>query len=329
MTGSPLRLATRGSPLALWQARRVAALLTMAGHATSLTVVETDGDRRLDVPLERLGGQGIFVKEVQAAVVRGDADAAVHSAKDLPAAAEMAAPGLTVAAFPERADPRDVLVGARLDTLPTGSVVATGSARRRAQLANLRSDLIFTGLRGNLATRLAAAGVGEVAAVVAAKAAIDRLEWTPPQGMETEVLDPVTMVPQVGQGALAVECRQDDPATRAALALIDDASVRSLVEAERAFLAELGGGCMLPVAAHARWAAESEDCRPRSLVLAGLMASSDGQVVIRHHDTGDHAANLGRTVARFLIDEAGGSDLGGWLPPAGHGGVHPSGTPPW
>lgn len=328
MTTRPLRLATRGSPLALWQAQRVARLLEAHGVSTSLVVVETDGDRRVDVPIEQLGGQGIFVKEVQAAVVRGDADAAVHSAKDLPAAVGLSAPGLRLVAFPERADPRDVLVGGRLSTLPTGSMVATGSARRRAQLANLRSDLVFTGLRGNLATRLAAAGVGEVVAVVVAKAAIDRLEWSPPEGVETEVLDADTMLPQVGQGALAVECREDDSTAGAALAAIDDASLRPLVEAERAFLAELGGGCTLPVGAHARWVSDREGDQLPTMVLAGLMASADGQVVIRHHQSGEDAARLGEAVARFLVDEAGGSDLGGW-PPPGDGGVHPASARPW
>ena len=138
MTESPLRLATRGSPLALWQAHRVAGLLDAVGASSSLVVVETDGDRRTDVPLDRLGGQGVFVKEVQAAVVRGDADVAVHSAKDLPSSSPPA--GLVLAAVPERADPRDALVGCSLDDLPPGALVATGAVRRRAQLAWVRPE---------------------------------------------------------------------------------------------------------------------------------------------------------------------------------------------
>ena len=188
----------------------MAGLLEATGTPSTLVVVETIGDRRTDLPLEQLGGQGVFVKEVQAAVVRGEADAAVHSAKDLPSSVELSVPDLVLAAMPERGDPRDVLVGGGLDSLPTGSVVATGSARRRVQLANLRPDLTFTGLRGNLATRLATVGVGDVAAVVVAKAAIDRLDWSPPEGLVVEVLAPELMVPQVGQGALAIECRADD-----------------------------------------------------------------------------------------------------------------------
>ena len=320
MTGPmPLRLATRGSPLALWQAHRVADLLHRAGVETSLAVVETTGDRKLDVPLDRLGGQGVFVKEVQAAVMAGEADAAVHSAKDLPASAELHVPGLVLAAFPERADSRDMLVGARLESLPVGSTVATGSARRRAQLANLRPDLTFAGLRGNLATRLATvadggARRGAVAAVVVAKAAVDRLAWTPPAGLEVEVLEPMTMLPQVGQGALAVECREDDDDARRALVAIDDPGTRRLVTAERAFLAELGGGCTLPVGAHAQSAPSADGSGRATIRLDGMLASGDGLVVLRHGRSGDDPDELGRAVARYLLDGAGGYDLGEWEP---------------
>jgi len=196
----PLRLATRGSPLALWQAHRVVALLGAAGVDAETVIVDTEGDRRTDVPLSHLGGQGVFVKEVQAAVGRGDADAAVHSAKDLPASDALGVPGLVLGAFPERADPRDVLVGGRLDTLATGATVATGSARRRVQLAYLRPDLTFADLRGNLATRLSRVGADGITAVVAARAALDRLAWQAPDGMEVETLEPGTMLPQVAQG---------------------------------------------------------------------------------------------------------------------------------
>ncbi len=310
-----IRLATRGSPLALWQAKRVAALLDRAGADASLVVVETDGDRQVDVPLEQLGGQGVFVKEVQSAVVRGDADAAVHSAKDLPASAAHGVPGLVLAAIPERADVRDVLVGGGVESLPTGATVATGSARRRVQLAYLRPDLTFTGLRGNLATRLATAGQGDIAAVVVAKAAIDRLGWFPPEGLEIEVLEPELMVPQVGQGALAVECRTDDEATRALLAVIDDPTGRPLVEAERAYLAELGGGCTMPVGALASWAEgdTAAGAGAASLRLTGMMGSADGLIVLRHTEAGRQPGELGRAVARYLLDEAGGYDLGEWV----------------
>jgi len=308
-----IRLATRGSPLARWQAGRIADLLAATGVECELVVVDTEGDRRTDVPLAQLGGQGVFVKEVQAAVARGDAHAAVHSAKDLPASDGLGVPGLVLAAFPERGDPRDALVGGLLDELPTGATVATGSARRRAQLANLRPDLAFADLRGNLATRLSRVGADGVTAVVVARAALDRLAWEPLAGVTVQTLDPRTMLPQVAQGALAVECRDDDDDTRAALGVIDDAQVRRVVEAERAFLAELGGGCTLPVGAHAVVGPPSTD-GTTPLVLTGMVAGADGHVVLRHEACGDDGPALGRAVARYLLDDAGGADLGPWRP---------------
>jgi len=302
--------------LALWQAARVADLLERSGVGTALVVVDTLADRRLDIPLDRIGGQGVFVKEVQAAVVRGDADVAVHSAKDLPAAPALGAAGLVLAAFPERADPRDVLVGGTIDSLPTGALVATGSARRRVQLTDLRPDLIFTGLRGNLARRLSTVGEEDVVAVVVAKAAIDRLGWNPPAGLEVDVLETPVMTPQVGQGALAVECRADDGPTLAALGAIDDPTAGPLVRAERAFLAELGGGCTLPVGAHAVWTdvdPSGGQARP-ALRLSGMLASDDGRIVLRHVEEGAAPELLGRAVARYLLDDAGGGDLGTWTP---------------
>jgi hydroxymethylbilane synthase len=320
---SALRLATRGSPLALWQAGRIAGLLDQVGVDTSVVVVETTGDQRTDVPLDRIGGQGVFVKEVQSAVLRGDADAAVHSAKDLPASGDHGVPGLTLAAFPERADARDVLVGAGLGSLPTGSMVATGSARRRAQLANLRPDLAFTGLRGNLATRLGAVGEGGVTAVVVAKAALDRLGWSPPEGLDVEVLGPEVVLPQVGQGALAVECRPDDEVTLRALTAIDDSATRRLVVAERSFLAELGGGCTLPVGAHAVGAEAVGGSITDGvggggvLSLTGMLASADGRIVLRYSATGDQPEAVGLAVARYLLHDAGGGELGDWERPTG------------
>jgi len=239
-------VATRGSALARWQAEHVVGLLRAADPSVDaeLVVVETTGDRRLDVPLHQLGGQGVFVKEVQVAVLDGRADVAVHSAKDLPATPT---DGLVLAAVPERGDPRDALVGAALDALAPGAVVATGSVRRQAQLARLRPDLGFVDLRGNIHTRLGKVPPG--GAVVVAMAALRRL------GLEAEAAEalPVdVMVPQVGQGALAVECRADDAATSERLRAVEHAASRLAVDVERAFLAELGEGCDLPVGAHVR-----------------------------------------------------------------------------
>jgi hydroxymethylbilane synthase len=244
-TGPRLRVATRGSPLARWQAEHVVTLLEAAqpGLEAALVLVETTGDRRTDAPLTELGGQGVFVKEVQQAVLDDRADVAVHSAKDLPS---ITAPGLALVAVPERGDPRDVLVGRSLDVLAAGATVATGSVRRQAQLAVLRPDLNFIDLRGNIGTRLAK--VPPDGAIVMAAAALERLGLTEriAQWMEPEV-----MVPQVGQGALAVEARAGDRAVSDLVVAIEHGPSRTVVDLERAFLAELGGGCDLPVGCHA------------------------------------------------------------------------------
>ena len=239
----PLRLATRGSRQALGQSGAVATSITAAtGRRVELVTVETTGDVRLDVPLHEIGGQGVFVKEVQRAVLDGRADLAVHSAKDLPSTP---AHGLVIAAFCERRDPRDALVGADLASLAHASVVATGSVRRRAQLQRVRPDLQFVELRGNIDSRLAKIPTG--GAIVMAVAALDILGLT---DRIAETLGVDDFVPAVGQGCVAVECRADDSATLDVLAAIDHGDTRHAVEVERAFLAELGSGCSLPVGAH-------------------------------------------------------------------------------
>ncbi len=295
-----LRVATRGSALARWQADHVVALLHKVdpGIETEVVVVETSGDRRVDVPIWELGGKGVFVKEVQSAVLDGRADVAVHSAKDLPSGTP---DGLVIGAVPERADVRDALVGATLDDLAQGAVVATGSLRRRAQLAHRRPDLRFEGLRGNMATRLARVGQDGIAAVVVAAAALDRLGLT---DRIAERLDVDVMLPQVGQAALAVECRHDDGDTRFTLERIEHVPSRRAVDAERGFLAELGGDCSLPAAAHATLAGDSVRVR-------GLVATPDGVTIVRHDVSGPATAGaaLGRSVARHLLDEQGGAGL--------------------
>lgn len=288
-----LRLATRGSPLALWQAEHVAALLDCD---TELVVVDTTGDRRQDRPVWEIGGQGVFVKEVQAAVLDGRADAAVHSAKDLPS---VPAPGLCIAAVPERADPRDVLVGSRLSELAPGAPVATGAVRRRAQLAWVRPDLTFVSLRGNIATRLTRLPAG--GALVMAAAALERLGLTPDV---SEVLETHVMLPQVGQGAIAVECRDGDDSARRSLAGADHAGTRICVEAERGFLARLGGGCDLPVGAYATLGPDDDG---HSLTVEGLLASLDGRSVLRARLAGspERPAALGSRVAEELLGSGG------------------------
>jgi hydroxymethylbilane synthase len=287
-----LRIATRGSRLALWQAERVAALL---GGDVELVVVSTTGDRRTDVPIWTIGGTGVFVKEVQQAVLEGRADLAVHSAKDLPS--ETAA-GLVLAAVPERADPRDALVGKRLSDIPAGGRIGTGSVRRQAQLAAARPDLQFESLRGNIETRIAKAA--EVDAVVVAKAALDRLALA---DKAAEVLDPAVMLPQIAQGALAVECRADDSAALSRLVAIDDVVAHRCVDAERAFLRQLGGGCDLPCGALA-------EARPDGTVaIEVLLATLDGKSVLRVRHEGAHPETVGTDAARILLDGHGGRHL--------------------
>lgn len=291
-----IRAATRGSALALWQTRYVAELLASTGATVDAVVVSTTGDERLDVPIHAMGGKGVFVKEVQAAVLDGRADIAVHSMKDLPSEGP---DGLVIAAVPMRADPRDVLVGCRLDDLPIGGVVATGSIRRRAQLASLRPDLRFEELRGNIATRLEKASGFD--AIVMAAAALDRLGVTPDV---VDALEPDVMVPQVGQGALAIECREDDAGIRALLAGIEDDRTRWLTDAERAFLSELGGDCDLPAGA---FATSEGDGRLR---LRSLLAAEDGTTVLRDDRVGGQPDVMGRDAARLLLDGGGRALLG-------------------
>ena len=299
-----LRLATRGSALALWQADHVSALLFAVARREGLSlevqkvIVETMADQRLDIPIDAMGGKGVFVKEIQAAVLDGRADLAVHSGKDLPA---LTPDELVIAAVPERGDVRDVLVGSTIDGLPPGGHVATGSLRRKAQLAALRPDLVFSGLRGNIATRLEKADGFD--AIVMAAAAIERLGISLNDRV-VQILEPSEMLPQVAQGALVIECRGDDMSTRSLLAELDHRPSRLCVDAERAFLAELGGDCDLPVGAFA--VLDGDD-----LVIEALIAAPDGSRILRdtRRCSDSEGEITGRALARFLLDDAGGSAL--------------------
>ena len=298
-----IRAATRGSVLARWQTDHVAALLRAVDPdvVVETVVVETLGDRRQEIPIWEMGGKGVFAKEVQAAVLDGRADIAVHSAKDLPSGSP---DGLGIATVPERGDPRDVLIGSTLDGLAPGAMVATGSARRRALLAWARPDLTFTGLRGNIGTRLAKAP--QYGAIVMALAPLVRLDLTV---HVAEVLEPAVMLPQVGQGTLAVESRAGetpgDVDLRGLLARIEHRPSRLALDAERGFLAELGGDCDLPAGAFA--IVEAGEV----VTIEGMLASLDGHTVIRQTLAGpaSEAEALGRRLARVLLDDAGGSAL--------------------
>jgi hydroxymethylbilane synthase len=265
---------------------------SLLGVPCEMVIVTTTGDRRNDVPIWTLGGTGVFVKEVEQAVLEGQADLAVHSAKDLPSET---ASGLLLAALPERADPRDALVGSRLADIPTGGRIGTGSVRRRAQLASVRPDLTFGSLRGNLETRVAKAP--QFDAVVVAAAALERLDLA---GEAAEVLDPEVLLPQVAQGALAVECRADDSEAAERLAVIDDPEVRLTVEAERAFLRRLGGGCDLPCGA---LAVIGPDGR---VAIDALLASADGRILLRTTSEGAEPVATGTEAARRLLEDCGG-----------------------
>ncbi len=298
-----LRLATRSSPLALCQVDLVAAALAgerragvqPGGVAVEVLTVETAGDIACSVPIHAIGGRGVFVKEVDDAVLAGRADASVHSAKDLPASL---AGGLVVAALLPRGDPRDALVGLPLSELRAGAVVASGSVRRRAQLGWIRPDLRFVELRGNMATRLSKVPAG--GAVVVAMAALARLGLG---ASVAQVLSRAEMLPQVGQGAVAVCCRDDDLLVLHALQAIDHPSTRAAVESERAWLRAVGGGCDAPVGAHAR-------CLQGDLIqLEAMIASLDGHVVVREAMTGPEPEALGMALAARLLDERGGRAL--------------------
>jgi hydroxymethylbilane synthase len=298
-----LRLATRRSPLALVQAALVQGRLRELGVNSVLVPLETRGDRESDVSLDQLGAQGVFAVEVQRAVLNGEADVAVHSAKDLPSTTP---DGLTLACVPERLDAADALIGRSLAGLGPGATVATGSPRRRALLLERRPDLRVVGLRGNMATRFAAASRSDIDAVVVAAAAVDRLGQ---DELIVERLDIEWFVPQVGQGALALEVRDDDVETAKVMAELNVPDAMTAVLAERAFLEELGAGCSVPCGAHAR-VSES------GIALSGVMLSVDGARSVRAVVTGTDPLALGRDLARALRDEMGGAALAGWQRPS-------------
>ena len=291
-----LRIATRGSGLALKQTQRVAELISQKSPGIELetVVVSTAGDRDKKTSIQELGGQGVFVTDVQSVVLSGEADIAVHSAKDLPAKTN---PGLVLASVPERADPRDALVGCIWNDLPKGASIATGSIRRRSHLSHLRPDLKFQELRGNIETRLLR--VDDVDAIVVAKAALDRLDLNPEQ---MDALPISILLPQVGQGALAIECRDEDFGVIQILKEIEDQKVRSLIDAERSFLAEIGSGCSSPVAAHAVLEKEK-------ILLKASIASQDGTTLLKAEASGVDANQLGINIANKLLNEEGGNLL--------------------
>lgn len=298
-----LRIATRQSPLALWQARHVQALLR-AVHpdlAVELVPMTTSGDRQLGAPLAQTGGnKGLFTKELEEALLDGRADIAVHSMKDVPV---HRAPGLVLAAMLEDEDPRDAFVSVRhasLAALPQGARVGTASLRRQAQLKSARPDVVVEPLRGNVGTRLRQLDEGRFDAILLACAGLIRLG----QGSRiTEALEVERFVPAIGQGVIGIECRNDDAATRARLAPLDHPRSAARLTAERAMNARLGGACTAPVAGHAVISGGR-------LALTGLVAAPDGSRSVRDRIEGavDDGAALGETLAQRLL-EAGGRSI--------------------
>ncbi len=290
MSPRALRIATRKSELARWQANEVGRAL---GVTYELVLVETHGDVDLVSSLAEIGGQGVFVKEVQAAVMRNEADIAVHSAKDLPATSLSE---LVIAGFLPRGDIRDAMVGSRFNDLPRGAKVATGSARRKALLLWYRPDLNVVGLRGNIRTRLAQ--LGGVDAMVIANAALIRLGLG---ASATEVFEPEFFCPQVSQGAIAIEARADDANAIEVIGRIDDGPTRAQVTAERSMLEMLGSGCSLPVGAYSTALSNGN-------ALFGMIASSDGKELVSASMSGVDPVGLGTEMGRYLLS-AGGERL--------------------
>jgi hydroxymethylbilane synthase len=310
-----LRIGSRGSQLALWQANHVADLLRGRGHDIAIEIIKTTGDRLQEVTFAQVGSKGMFTKEIEEALAEGRVDLAVHSLKDLPTELPE---GFALAATPSRVDPRDVFVSVKypdLAALPAGAKVGTSSQRRRAQLKALRPDIAPVEFRGNVDTRLRKLAEGQVEAILLAAAGLDRLqktEWV------RERLNPEDFCPAAGQGSLGIETRLGDAETIAALAFLDDAATRFAVTAERAALAALGGGCQVPIGIHCRLSKEA-DTQPEesNWEIFGLVADPQtGKTLRAYHSvprTHEDPAAFGRAIAAMLVEEGAGPMLGAAL----------------
>jgi len=290
-----LRIGSRGSHLALWQAHHISDLLRAQGHTVQLEIIKTTGDKITDVALAKVGTKGMFTKEIEEALIDNRVDLAVHSLKDLPT--ELAA-DFEIAAFTTREDPRDVFCSvkfASIETLPQQANLGTSSLRRQAQLKALRPDLQIHPVRGNVDTRLRKLESGDYDAVVLAAAGLNRLGKTQ---LVRQLIPVEVMTPAAGQGALAIEIRNGDTATRAIVAFLDDAATRATTTCERALLSRLGGGCQVPIGAFA----EIHGGRIR---LNAVVARPDGTRVLRETDEGDDPVRLGRGVGDTLLRRGG------------------------
>jgi hydroxymethylbilane synthase len=305
-----MRIGSRGSQLALWQANHIAELLRVQGHEIEIEIIKTTGDRLQEVTFAEVGSKGMFTKEIEEALAASRIDLAVHSLKDLPTELP---PGFALAATPPRVDPRDAFVSikhASLAELPRRARVGTSSQRRRALLKALRSDIEAVEFRGNVDTRLRKLAEGQVEAILLAAAGLDRLgktDWV------RERLDPQNFCPAAGQGSLAIEIRSGDVETLAAVAFLDHADTRFAVTAERAALAALGGGCQVPIGIHCRPSFALNDSSGPWVEIFGVVASPDSGQIVRVHL---HAplqntdpASLGREAAEMLLAQGAASLL--------------------
>jgi hydroxymethylbilane synthase len=286
-----LVIGSRGSKLALWQANHIKARLEELGSECRIEIITTTGDRFQSGPLKEIGNKGLFTKEIEEALLEGRVDLAVHSLKDMPT--EIPA-GLAIVATPEREDPRDALVGARLGDLPAGARVGTGSLRRIAQLYAARPDLVVQPVRGNVDTRLRKLDEGQFEAIVLAAAGLRRLGWAE---RIAELLPPEVMCPAVGQGSLAIETRNDSGPAQQVCARLNHPATNSAITAERAVLSVLGGGCQVPVGAYATVDGEQ-------LQLQAVVSAPDGKTLVRRMSTGrtGDAHALGEELGRQLLD---------------------------
>jgi len=294
-----LRIGSRGSQLALWQARHISDLLRARGHTMELEIIKTTGDKITEVALAKVGTKGMFTKEIEEALIENQVDFAVHSLKDLPT--ELST-DFEIAAITAREDPRDVFCSvkfASIEALPRQANVGTSSLRRQAQLKALRPDLEIHPVRGNVDTRLRKLESGDYDAVVLAAAGLNRLGKTQ---LVRQLIPVEVMTPAAGQGALAIEIRNGDTATRAIVAFLDDAAARATTTCERALLSKLGGGCQVPIGAFA----ELQGGRIR---LNAVVARPDGTKVLREAHEGDDPVRLGREVGDTLLRRGGNGIL--------------------
>ncbi|MFO7263986.1 MAG: hydroxymethylbilane synthase [Bacillaceae bacterium G1] len=296
---NPIRIGSRRSELALRQTNWVKERLEQAtDRPVVIRTFVTKGDRILDVTLSKVGGKGLFVKEIEDEMLKGGIDLAVHSMKDVPA--QLPA-GLTLGAVSRREDPRDCWIskhGIPFSQLPSGAKVGTSSLRRQAQIRRLRPDIEVIPLRGNVGTRLRKLGETDLDGIVLAAAGLHRLGW---EDQITEYFSPDTLIPAVGQGALGIECREDDADILALLQAVHDGTTAQCVQAERAFLQRLEGSCQVPLGAYARW----EDGR---IVAEGFVASPDGKQFLRATREGDDPIDVGTSLAEDLL-AAGAGDI--------------------